>query len=45
MAEEKVHGGVKLEIQADYQHHPCIAQHSHQVDQEKEHKQDPLDCF
>ena len=45
MNEEKIHGCVKLEIQADYQHHSCIAQHSDQVYQEKEGEEDQPDLF
>ena len=45
MTEEKVHGGVKLGVQADYQYHPHISQHSDQVYQEKEGEEDQLDLF
>ena len=45
MTEEKVHGCVKLGIQADYQDHPHIPQHSDQVYQEEESEEDQLDLF
>lgn len=45
MTEEKVHGSVQLEIQADYQYHPCIAQHGNQVYEQKQHEEDPLGLF
>lgn len=45
MTEEKIHGGVRMEIEADYQHHSCIAQHSDQVYQEKEGEEDQPDLF
>ena len=45
MTEEKVHGAVKLGVQADYQDHPHIPQHSHQVYQEEEGEEDQPDLF
>ena len=45
MTEEKVHGGVKLGVQVDYQYHPHIPQHSDQVYQEKEGEEDQPDLF
>ena len=45
MTEEKVHGAVKLRVQADYQDHPHIPQHSHQVYQEEEGEEDQPDLF
>ena len=45
MTEEKIHGNVKLDIQVDYQYHRNIPQHSNQVYQEKEHKENQLDLF
>ena len=45
MTEEKVHGGVKLGVQADYQYHPHIPQYSDQVYQEKEGEEDQPDLF
>ena len=45
MTEEKVNGGVKPGIQVDYQDHPHIPQHSHQVYQEEEGEEDQPDLF
>ena len=45
MTEEKIHGAVKLGVQADYQDHPHIPQHSHQVYQEEEGEEDQPDLF
>lgn len=42
MREEKVHGGVQVGIEADDQHHAYIPQHSAQVDQQKQHREDQL---
>ena len=45
MTEQKIHGSVKLGIQADYQHHPHIPHHSDQVYQEKEGAEGQPDLF
>ena len=45
MTEEKVHGAVKLGVQVDYQDHPHIPQHSHQVYQEEEGEEGQPDLF
>ena len=45
MTEEKIRGGVKLGVQADYQDHPYVLQHSDQVYQEKEGEEDQPDLF
>ena len=45
MTEEKVHGGVKLGDQADYQDHLHVPQHSDQVYQEEESEEDQPDPF
>ena len=45
MSEKEIHGGMKLEIQVDDQYHPCISQHTDQVNHEKQDKEDQLDVF
>ena len=45
MTEEKVHGGVKLGVQADYQDHPHVPQQSDQIYQEEEGEEDQPDLF
>ena len=45
MTEEKVHGCVKLGVQAGYQDHPHVPQHSDQVYQEEEGAEGQPDLF
>jgi hypothetical protein len=45
VTEKKIHRSVKLEIQVNDQFHPYVPQHSDQVYQEKEHREQQLDLF